>query len=112
LLAIGWRKFDLTANDEALHTFTFQTLFYFALFSIVSIRERRWFWASRPSGILALALLLDAVVGTVISTIGVPGLAALPWTQTLFVFSYALIFALLINDGLKVAMMRRLGLRT
>jgi H+-transporting ATPase len=112
LLAIGWRKFDLMANDEALHTFTFQTLFYFALFSIVSIRERRWFWTSRPSGILALALLLDAVVGTVVSTIGVPGLTPLPWTQTVFVFSYALIFALLVNDVLKVAMVRSFGLRT
>lgn len=112
LLAIGWWRFDLSANDEALHTFTFQTLFYFALFSIVSIRERRWFWASRPSGILTLALLVDAVVGTVISTVGVPGLAPLPWTQTLFVFGYALIFGLLVNDVLKVTMMRSRGLRT
>jgi plasma-membrane proton-efflux P-type ATPase len=112
LLAIGWRMFDLVANDQALHTFTFQTLFYFALFSIVSIRERRRFWASRPSGILTLALVLDAVVGTFLSTIGIPGLAPLPWTQTVFVCSYAMIFALLINDVLKVAMMNRVGLST
>jgi magnesium-transporting ATPase (P-type) len=109
LLAIGWRAFDLAANDAALHTFTFQTLFYFALFSILSVRERGRFWASRPSRVLILALLLDAVVGTVLSTAGVPGLAPLPWTRTVAVFGYALVCSLLVNDVVKVALVKRLG---
>jgi plasma-membrane proton-efflux P-type ATPase len=112
LLAIGWQAFDVMADDEMLHTFTFQMLFYFALFSLLSIRERRRFWASRPSGTLMLALLLDALVGTVLSTTGIPGLAPLPWEQTLVVFSYALVCALLVNDVLKVVLMQRVGLRT
>jgi plasma-membrane proton-efflux P-type ATPase len=112
LLAIGWWGFDLAAHDEALHTFSFQTLFYFALFSILSIRERRRFWASRPGGVLILALVLDALVGTSLSTVGVPGLTPLPWTQTLAVFSYAMVFSLFVNDALKVAMLRRAGLQT
>jgi hypothetical protein len=53
LLAIGWRQFDLGNHPGQLQTFTFQTLVFFALFSIESIRERRAFWASRPSIILA-----------------------------------------------------------
>ena len=106
------RYVDDVGGPQALHTFTFQALFYFALFSIVSIRERRWFWASRPSGILVLALLLDALIGTVLSTTGVPGLTPLPWTQTLVVFGYAMICSLLINDVLKVAMVKRVGLQT
>jgi hypothetical protein len=112
LLAIGWWGFDLTARDEAWHTFSFQTLFYFALFSILSILERRRFWASRPSGVLLLALVVDALVGTTLSTVGIPGLAPLPWTQTLAVFSYAMVFSLFVNDALKVAMLRRAGLQT
>ncbi len=112
LLAIGWRGFGLRTDDEALHTFTFQTLFYFALFSILSIRERRHFWASRPSGILAVALLLDALVGTAVSTTGVPGLAPLPWAETLVVFSYAMICSLFVNDLVKVALMKRVGSQT
>jgi H+-transporting ATPase len=112
LLALGWRGFGLMADNEALHTFTFQTLFYFALFSIVSVRERRRFWASRPSNILMAALLLDALVGTALSTTGVPGLTPLPWAQTLVVFSYALVFSLFVNDVLKVAVIKRVGLRT
>ncbi len=112
LLAIGWRGFGLGADDEALHTFTFQTLFYFALFSILSIRERRWFWASWPSGILTLALLLDALIGTILSTTGVPGLARLPWTVTLVVFTYAMFCSLIINDAVKVGLIKRVGLGT
>jgi plasma-membrane proton-efflux P-type ATPase len=112
LLAIGWRTLGLAANEDTLHTFTFQTLFYFALFSIVSIRERRRFWASRPSAVLMLALVLDAVVGTVLSSTGVPGLAPLPWGQTVLVFSYAAICSLLVNDVVKVAMAKRVGLGT
>jgi plasma-membrane proton-efflux P-type ATPase len=107
LLAIGWRAFDLRANTETLHTFTFQTLFYFALFSIVSARERKRFFASWPSGILVLALLLDALVGTALSTTGVPGLAPLPWSQTVVVFTYAMLCCLFVNDTLKAVLMRR-----
>jgi plasma-membrane proton-efflux P-type ATPase len=112
LLAIGWWGFDLMADDEALHTFTFQTLFYFALFSILSIRERRWFWASRPSGTLLVALILDALVGTVLSTAGLPGLAPLGWKETLAVFGYAMVCSLFVNDVLKVTLLKRVGLQT
>jgi len=111
LLTIGWRAFDLVADDGALHTFTFQTLFYFALFSIVSVRERRRFWASRPSGILLLALFLDALVGTALSTMGIRGLAPLAWQETVFVFGYAMLCCLFVNDILKAALMKRLGLQ-
>ncbi len=79
---------------------------------VLSIRERRHFWASRPSGILAVALLLDALVGTAVSTTGVPGLAALPWAQTLVVFSYGTICSLFVNDLLKVTLMKRAGSQT
>ena len=57
-------------------------------------------------------LTLDAVVRTALSTIGVPGLAPLPWWETLAVFSYAMICCLLVNDLLKAALMKRVGLQT
>lgn len=68
LLAIGWRAFDLVADDEALHTFTFQTLF--------------------------------------------SGLAPLPRAETLIILSYATICSLFVNDLLKVALMKRVGLQS
>jgi magnesium-transporting ATPase (P-type) len=66
VLAIGWRRFDLARADGRLQTFTFQTLLFFGLCSIVSIRERRYFWSSRPSTWLAGALVGAAAVGLLI----------------------------------------------
>ena len=49
-LWIGWSRFGRwRRNDNALHTFSFLMLLYFAVFSVVSARERRWFWATMPS---------------------------------------------------------------
>ena len=112
MLLIGARAFDIMARGQALHTFTFQILLFLALFSIVSIRERRRFWASRPGGLLLTALTLDALLGIALCTVGVPGLPPLPWTMTLLVFGYAMLCSLVVNDALKVTLIRRLGLET
>ena len=60
----GWSRFGLATNDNALYTFSFLTLLYLAVFSIVSARERRWFWSTMPSKILIAALMADALTGT------------------------------------------------
>ena len=108
LLYIGWSRFGLATNDNALYTFSFLTLLYFAVFSIVSARERRWFWATMPSKTLVAALMADALVGTVLTFVGLPGLLPLPWWQTLAIFVYAMVSCLVVNDALKVAMIKRL----
>ncbi|MDE3167204.1 MAG: HAD-IC family P-type ATPase, partial [Acidobacteriota bacterium] len=105
LLYLAWSPFDLAANDLALHTFSFQTLLYFAVFSIVSARERRRFWASKPSKTLAAGLFLDTLAATLLPYCGIPGLHPVPWTQTLTIFGYAVIACLAVNDSMKVAMM-------
>lgn len=107
VLALGWHVFGLDTHQDALHTFTFQMLLYFALFSLVSARERRCFWASVPSTTLVVALVLDALVGTLLSTIGIPSLRPLPWEQTLTVFSAAMLCCLGVNDFVKVALLKR-----
>ena len=106
LLWVGWTKFDLAANNEALYTFSFLMLLYFAVFSVVSARERSWFWTTLPSKIFMAALTADAVTGTVLTFVGLKGLVPLPWWQTLAIFAYALISCLVLNDALKVAMIR------
>ncbi len=107
LLWVGWRLFDLGNHEPLLQTFSFQMLFYFALFSIVSARERRHFWTSWPSGTLIAALCLDGVAGTVLSVVGIPGLMPVPWHQTVFVLVAAMICSLVINDFVKAALFRR-----
>ena len=107
VLALGWRWFDLGANPGQLQTFTFQTLLFFALFSILSIRERRSFWASRPSAILSVALFADACVGVMIGLYGLAELQPLPPKQTALIVSYAFAFSLVFNDFLKLAVLTR-----
>jgi plasma-membrane proton-efflux P-type ATPase len=112
LLFISWSRFDLAFNDNALYTFSFLTLLYFAAFSIVSARERLRFWASRPSQTLVIALAMDVLAGTILTRLGLPGLMPLPWGQTFAIFAYSMIACLGLNDTLKVAMIKRLVLKT
>ena len=106
LLWLGWSWFGLETNNNALYTFSFLMLLYFAVFSVVSARERRWFWATMPSKTLMVALLTDALAGTVLTFVGLPDLRPLPWWQTLTIFAYALVSCLVVNDAVKVAMIK------
>ena len=106
-LYVAWPMFGLAAHDDrALYTFSFQTLLYFAVFSIVSARERRWFWTTMPSKTLMTALTLDGVVGTGLTFVGLPDLMPLPWWQSLAILGYAMAACLVVNDGIKVAMIK------
>jgi plasma-membrane proton-efflux P-type ATPase len=105
-LWFGWSHFGLATNNEARYTFSFLLLLYFAVFSVVSARERHWFWATRPSKTVMGALAADTLTGTVLTFVGLPGLLPLPWWQTLAIFVYALVACLGVNDALKVAMIR------
>ena len=105
-LWIGWSRFGLATNDNALTTFSFLTLLYFAVFSIVSARERHWFWTTMPSKSLAGALVANALTGTILTFVGLPGLMPLPWWQTLMIFGYAMVSCLVVNDAVKVAMIK------
>ena len=108
LLALGLRVFDLEGNR--LHTFSFLMLHFFALFSIVSIRERLPFWSSRPGRALTTALLGSALAGAAVGVLGLGALPPLPPGQVLFVFVGALFFSLGINDPVKTVLIRRLWL--
>ncbi len=76
LLWIGWAHFDLASDPDALCTFSFLTLLYLAACSILSARERGWFWDSRPSRAVVLAVVVETLVGTVLTSVGLPGTAA------------------------------------
>lgn len=69
LLALwfGWSYFELATDDNALYTFTFLLLLYFAVFSVVSARERRAFWATLLSKALMAALLAGVVTGAILT---------------------------------------------
>jgi H+-transporting ATPase len=105
-LYVGWSHLGLATDDRALHTFSFLTLLYFAAFSIVSVRERRWFWATPPSWPLVAALLAELVVGTALTLAGLGQFAPLPWWQMLALFAYAMLSCLVVNDAVKIVMIK------
>ncbi len=106
LLWLGWWKFGLATDNNALYTFSFLMLLYFAVLSVVSARERHWFWSTLPSKTFLSAIAADAVAGTVLTFVGLPGLLPLPWWQTLAIFGYALVSCLVVNDAMKVALIK------
>ena len=110
LLALGTWLFGLEGNLAGTQTFSFQALLYFALFSILSIRERDHFWRSRPSAVLAAALAGAGILGALLPLADLPGLRRIPAEQTLVAFGFALLASLLANDLLKTMLIRRAGL--
>jgi H+-transporting ATPase len=106
LLWFGWSRFGLATSDTALFTFSFLTLLYFAAFSIVSARERRWFGATMPGKALIAAIIVDTLTGTALTFVGLRGLVPLPWWEMLTVFGYAMVSCLVVNDALKVVLIK------
>jgi ABC-type Na+ efflux pump permease subunit len=43
---------------------------------------------------------------SILTFVGIPGLAPLPWWQMLVIFTYAMVACLVVNDELKVALIR------
>jgi H+-transporting ATPase len=105
-LWFGWSHFGLATDGNALYTFSFLLLLYFAVFSVVSARERHAFWATMPSKALMAALLADTAMGTILTRVGLPGLLPLPWAQMFAIFVYAFVSCLVVNDAVKVVMIR------
>jgi len=101
VLYVGWWLFDLGDHIGQLHTFTFELLLFFALFSIISIRERHVWWSSWPSRALGLGLCADACAGIAVGVFGLGELAPLPPLTLLFLIAMALGCSLIANDVIK-----------
>ena len=111
LLAWAMSHWHLAPADPAVRTLSFEILLYSAMLSVFVVRERRHFWSSRPSGTLLGLILLDMLAGAVIATFGIPGvLTAIPLARSLLVIGYSLVFALFVNDLVKVRLLQRKGL--
>jgi H+-transporting ATPase len=106
LLYIGLNYLGLNVEDQTVYTFTFEILFYSAILLIFNVRERRHFWNSMPSKTLLAAIVLSIIAGTAITTIGIPGLAALPFEATLFAMFSSAAFALALNDLVKFILVK------
>ena len=105
-----WVRFGLAEDPAALCSTSFLILLYFAAFSILSARERGWFWSSLPSRPVLGAVAAELCAGTALTFAGLPGLRPLAWPLVAMLFASAMAACLLINDPLKVALIRMTGL--
>ncbi len=98
------------AEDE-LMTFGFIYILYNNMFNLLNIRERRNFWVSKPSKPMLIAITGDMIFAAILCMLGIPGLRAISPMLILIVFAYTFTFYLIINNFIKVAAVRFLGLR-
>jgi H+-transporting ATPase len=94
-------------NNPVIFSLTFEILLYSAIFLIFNVREREHFWDSMPSRVLLWSIALSLVAGTLIVTVGIPNLPAVPIQATFFVLGFSVIFSFLVNDTVKYLMATR-----
>jgi H+-transporting ATPase len=100
LLYIGLNYLGLS-NTAMLSTFSFDMLLFGGLFTIFVVRERDNFWKSKPSNPLLIAIIVDIVISSAISVVGIPGLSPIPVLYVGIALVWFFVFGLLLNDQLK-----------
>lgn len=100
LLYIGMIYLHIPFQD--VRTFSFAILFYFAVLSVFVVREKGHFWESTPSTTLLAIILVDILVGFIITTFGFIGFRPLPMAYSFLIMGYAMVFSLFANDFLKL----------
>jgi H+-transporting ATPase len=50
--------------------------------------------------------VVELLTGTVLTSVGLPGLMPLPWAQTVAILAYAIVSCLVVNDAVKVVMIK------
>jgi len=99
-LAIAVNVFELDYSTT-ISTISFQLLFYFAILTTFSVRERTHFWVSRPGTPLLVALIVEVVGVVIVCTTGVPGLNKLVWWQNFACLGYCVVLVFTLNDLVK-----------
>ncbi len=107
LLYLTLDYFHVALADPSLFTFTFEILFYSALLLVFNVRERGHFWRSMPSRTLLAAIVASLIVGTIIVSVGIPNMPAVPLHETGLLFLFSAFFAFGVNDAVKAAFVKR-----
>ena len=100
LLYIGLNYLGLS-NTAVMNTFSFDMLLLGGLFTIFVVRERSNFWTTKPSRPLLAAIIVDIMVSSVISIVGIPGLSPIPAVYVAIALGWFFVFGLLVNDQIK-----------
>ncbi len=109
LLYLGFAAFNLQANVEAMHTFFFDYFVFLGVLNVLILRERRHFWESRPSRPLLGFVVGDIAFVVLLSLVGIPKLPAIGPAAVLTVLAFSVASCFLINDVVKVWLVRKFG---
>lgn len=101
LFYAGMKYFKISIDSPIIQTYTFLLLLFMAIFSILSIRERKYFWSSCPSISLLTSLILNAFVGVSIAYFGLFDFPILHLRIILLIILGAALFSLILNDFIK-----------
>jgi H+-transporting ATPase len=99
--------FGLMGNIEKIYTFGFAYLNLAGISSLMIVRERNHFWISKPSKFLSVMVLAEVLFVIAVSIFGVLELAPLGYLPVLAVLGYALMTTFVINDPIKVYLIRK-----
>jgi len=109
ILYIGLSYFGLYNRIDQLHTFVFNWLTFSGYFTVLTVRERKHFWESKPSRLLILSIVVNSAIVVLFSIFGIPGLASITAIELLSVLAYSFATCLLVNDFIKVLLTKRFG---
>lgn len=106
LLYIGMNYLGLSNSIPQLQTFVLCILMISQMCNMLVSRERTHFWKSLPSKMFLSAIVGNIIVTAIIATVGIPGISPIPLTDVLLVLVYALSFPLIVNDFVKVRLIK------
>lgn len=112
LLFLGFYIFGLgdavldapdTTTSTQFQTFAFETLFFFGQANLFVVRARDWFWSSKPSWTLLIAIGIDSIIVIICSSLGMEfaDFYAIPFWQTAVILGWCLV-CMVINDVMKM----------
>jgi H+-transporting ATPase len=103
-LAITFTGLDYlgVGGRGAIYTFAFEYLVLSALFNMFSVRERGYFWKSRPGNVLIYTAVIEVIIIALITTFGFLDLAPIGFIPAATLAAYVIATTLLVNDPLKV----------
>jgi H+-transporting ATPase len=104
---LAFRYFGIVGDMGKVYAFGFAYINFVGLFTILILRERSYFWKSRPSTYLSITILAEVLIVILISFSGVLELASLNYVAVFAILGYALVTTFLINDPIKVYLIRK-----
>ena len=104
---LAFRYFGIVGDMGKVYAFGFAYINFVGLFTILILRERSYFWKSRPSTYLSITILAEVLIVILISFSGVLELASLNYVAVFVILGYALVTTFLINDPIKVYLIRK-----